>query len=134
MDKKYITNKAFSSANHRYYLPKDVFTNIEGILVDEENVYVCMVHSQIARDLNLTGNDDTKGIERYNLIVEIKDFLNNSDFNKKQDGIVRMFGNKVAMKYNQNAKDGGPWIWNDDFYCASLSDLRHIKNLLYNFD
>lgn len=144
MDNKYIINEHFTSHAKRFYLPKDIFYRLDnGMLVDVQDAFVCMAHSQTARDLNLTGNDDGKGTERYHLIKDIKNFFERDsedpgkDFQERiEPGILRMWDNQVAMKYNQNAKDpvGSPWIWNDEFYCAPLTDLKHIYNLLYNFN
>ena len=144
MDNKYITGEAFSSHAKCYYLPNDEFIRLpNGMLIDSQNNFVCMAHSQKARDLNLAGNDDSKGMERYHIMKDIKNFFirqgeypddRSEDFsNRIEPGIVRLWDNKIAMKYNQNADGSGPWLWNDDFYCAPLSDLKHIYNLLYKF-
>lgn len=143
MDKEYICGKAFGKhsalVGDHFYMIGDKFTRIdEHALVDANGVFLCNAHSQFARDTILVGNDDRKGKERYILCKEIIDFLLNregpEDFEKRvEPGIDRLQDNKVAMKYNQNASDpSSPWIWNDNFYCAPIKDLRYIKRLLYD--
>ena len=142
MDKEYICGVAFNKNSGIYgemfYLNGSKFKNIgEGKLIDDANRFVCMAHSQFARDKVLVGNDDRKGKERYILCKEIVDFFKREgpdDFEKRiEPGIIKLWDNKIAMKYNQNAEDpGSPQIWGDNFYCAPVKDLRYIKRLLYD--
>lgn len=120
MDKEYICGVPFSKnskiTGDLFYLGGTTFKNIgEGKLVDSKGLFVCMAHSQFARDNILVGNDDRKGKERYELCKDIIKFFERSgpkDFEERiEPSIIRLWDNKVAMKYNQNAEDpGSPWI------------------------
>lgn len=120
MDKEYICGIAFNKDSgiygNMFYLSGTKFINVgEGKLIDDAQRFVCMAHSQFARDNILVGNDDRKGKERYELCKDIIKFFERGgpkDFeNRIEPGIIRLWENKVAMKYNQNAEDpSSPWI------------------------
>jgi len=111
--KKYTNGEAFSIDSavrgKMNYLPEANFINSNGMLIDEKGKFVCMAHSQLARDFKLVGNDDNRGQERYYLVNEIVNFFNaedDDDFtNRVKPKIIAAFNNKFIMGYNQNKKD-----------------------------
>ena len=109
-------------------------TKGDGYLYDEKGNFMCCTHSELARIYNIVGNDDGNWEERGDLVTKIKSFLlydNHEEFERCVEPLLcKMWEDDQCLQFNQFAKDGGPWIWNDDFYCASITDLREVYNKL----
>lgn len=143
MDKEYICGASFckdsSLYGKQFYFEGTKFINIgDGKLIDNMNRFVCMVHSQLARDNILVGNDDGEGKKRYLLCKDIINFFRRNEqtqnlIHEVESKIDLMYNNKIFLKYNQNANDLLlPQIQGDNFYCAPIKDLQYIKKFLYN--
>lgn len=90
---------------------------------------VCINTSQIAYDY-FARNDDEQGLERGDLILEIKKKLS------KRDDKYQTRWNKLWEDTKANTLRRPDftdfWIWGYQFYNASIEDLQHIRELIKN--
>ena len=89
---------------------------------------ICYTKSQNAYDY-FARNDDGKGLERGKLTAEIIKLLNNRKDGKYQDRWDRIWGDLSLLKYKRPEHEDR-WLWNHDFYCASVEELEHIKKMI----
>ena len=141
MDKEYRVPNNFhkEEVSRTFDYPKGTpFKNLKnnGYLYDENGNFMCCTFSELARIFNLVGNDDGRWEERGPLVIEIKAFIQyekHEEFeNRVEPLLIKMWEDEQFLKYNQFAKDGGPWIWNEDFYCAPIDELKEKVNNLRN--
>ena len=74
-------------------------------------------------------NDDGKGLERGKLTAEIIKLLNNRNDGKYQDRWDRIWGDLSLLKYKRPEHDDY-WLWNFDFFNASIEELNRIKSMI----
>ena len=73
-------------------------------------------------------NEDNMGMLRGYLTQAIQKILSKRDSNY-QIRWDKVYGDKIAQHYKRNDyKDY--WLWNHDFFHASIKDLRHIAKLV----
>ena len=106
-----------------------------GTKLDEENNVInncgnpiCYTTSQNAYDY-FARNDDGKGLERGKLTAEIIKLLNNRKDGKYQDRWDRIWGDLSLLKYKRPEHDDY-WLWNYDFFNASIEELNRIKSMI----
>ena len=106
-----------------------------GKKLDEENNVIsycgnpiCYTKSQNAYDY-FARNDDGKGLERGKLTAEIIKLLNNRKDGKYQDRWDRIWGDLSLLKYKRPEHDDY-WLWNYDFFNASIEELNRIKSMI----
>ena len=106
-----------------------------GTKLDEENSvishcgnHICYIKSQNAYDY-FARNDDGKGLERGKLTAEIIKLLNNRKDGKYQDRWDRIWGDLSLLKYKRPEHDDY-WLWNHDFFNASIEELNRIKSMI----
>lgn len=88
---------------------------------------VCIYRSQIAKD-NFAINTDGRGLERFDLIQDIKKTLANRD-DHWQERWDKVWSDDLCLTF-QNPDHQDFWIWNDFFYDADIEELEHIKELI----
>ena len=89
---------------------------------------ICYIKSQNAYDY-FARNDDGKGLERGKLTAEIIKLLNNRKDGKYQDRWDRIWGDLSLLKYKRPEHDDY-WLWNFDFFNASIDELNRIKSMI----
>ena len=89
---------------------------------------ICYIKSQNAYDY-FARNDDGKGLERGKLTAEIIKLLNNRKDGKYQDRWDRIWGDLSLLKYKRPEHDDY-WLWNCDFFNASIEELNRIKSMI----
>ena len=88
---------------------------------------ICYTKSQNAYDY-FARNDDGKGLERGKLTSEIIKLLNCKD-GKHQNRWYRIWGDLSLLKYKRPEHDDY-WLWNYDFFNASIEELNRIKSMI----
>ena len=106
-----------------------------GTKLDETNNVIsycgnpsCCIKSQNAYDY-FARNDDGKGLERGKLTAEIIKLLNNRGGGGGQDRWDRIWGDLSLLKYKRPEHDDY-WLWNYDFFNASIEELNRIKSMI----
>ena len=89
---------------------------------------ICYIKSQNAYDY-FARNDDGKGLERGKLTSEIIKLLNNRNDGKYQDRWDRIWGDLSLLKYKR-PEHPDHWLWNYDFFNASIEELNRIKSMI----
>ena len=89
---------------------------------------ICYTTSQNAYDY-FARNDDGKGLERGKLTAEIIKLLNNRKDGKYQDRWDRIWSDLSLLKYKRPEHDDY-WLWNFDFFNASIEELNRIKSMI----
>lgn len=74
-------------------------------------------------------NDDGKGLKRGKLTAEIIKLLNNRKDGKYQDRWDRIWGDLSLLKYKRH-EHPDHWLWNFDFFNASIEELNRIKSMI----
>lgn len=90
-------------------------------------VVICTNHSQNAYEY-FARNDDGNGLERGKLSQTIIKTLAKRD-KLYQDRWDMVWGDDLCRKYRRAEYDDY-WLWNHEFYNASIEDLRHIAKLI----
>ncbi len=110
------------------------FDCLENGMIIYNNKPVCYNTSQDAYDY-FVRNDDSKGVERGELIEYILDSTKKDrqkDEDKRQK-IWNIFWNDTFIINNFKRKDHiETWLWNFNFYNASIDDLLYIKHIIDN--
>ena len=89
---------------------------------------ICFARSQNAHDY-FAVNDDGKGLERGKLTSEIIKLLNNRKDGKYQNRWDRIWGDLSLLKYKR-PEHPDHWLWNFDFFNASIEELNRIKSMI----
>lgn len=92
-----------------------------------KNKPLCFITSENAHS-HFAINDDGKGLERGNLIQTILATLKCKDENY-QNRWDRIWEDEVSQRYKR-IEHPNHWLWNHDFFCANIDDLKHILNLI----
>lgn len=123
----YIVTKRFKmlGMNHKQFnLPYGTICKvINNDTISYKNEPICKITSQNAYDY-FCNNDDNKGKERGKLIKKIQDELRKSPV--KWD---ILWDDKTLTKFRKSEHQDY-WIWNFNFYNASIEDLKYIYNLI----
>ena len=88
---------------------------------------ICYTTSQNAYDY-FARNDDGKGLERGKLTAEIIKLLNCKD-GKHLNRWDRIWGDLSLLKYKR-PEHPDHWLWNHDFFNASIEELNRIKSMI----
>lgn len=91
------------------------------------DIVVCTDHSQNAYD-HFARNDDGNGLERGKLTQSIIKCLSKRD-KEHQTRWDKIWEDKLCQKYKRS-EYADYWLWNHDFYNASIDDLTHIAALI----
>lgn len=99
---------------------------------DENLIYylgkpLCVVSSQNAYDY-FSQNDDGNGLIRGELVRTIKRVLERKG-QGHQDRWDKVWSDQLCQKYKMKEHEDF-WLWNYDFYNASIEDLNYIANLI----
>lgn len=91
---------------------------------------VCYVSSQIAYDY-FSQNDDGMGKERGMLVNNILSTLLGMFNEPYRRGKIwkKIWSDRICLKYKRPEYDDR-WLWNYDFYNASIPDLQYIAKLV----
>ena len=129
---RYITTSRFKQKAicGEVNLPYGAKCQCDGNCITYNNELICYTTSQNAYDY-FSINDDGNGLERGKLIQKIRDILATPD-EKHQIRWNKIWDDKSLRKFRRNEEfiDDDTWLWNKDFYCASLLDLYYILNLI----
>lgn len=125
----YITIKRarFQSISGPVNLPYGTEIQAEDGFLTIEGAPLCGDHSQNAYDF-FARNDDGQGEERGKLIQAIRKVLEKRDADH-QTRWDKVWADKLCQKYKR-AEHADFWLWNHDFFNASIPDLRHIAALV----
>lgn len=88
---------------------------------------VCKNTSQNAFEY-FARNDDEQGLQRGDLIMEIKKTLSKRD-NKHQARWDKLWADDKANQLRRQEFEDF-WCWGFQFYNASIEDLQHVKGLI----
>lgn len=88
---------------------------------------LCGDHSQNAYEF-FARDDDGNGLERGKLTQAIKVILAKRD-KQHQARWDRIWADPICQKYRR-VEHADYWLWNHDFYNASIYDLQHIAKLI----
>ena len=90
------------------------------------NLPLCITSSQNAHDY-FSINEDGKGIQRGKLIHNITSLLRKRDKNHQKRWNL-IWEDSKCQRY-KSSEHSHHWLWNHDFYNASIEDLTYIWNL-----
>lgn len=129
----YIITKSFENLNDQVYEVGTPLQNHGGALCFGDK-FIFMAHSENARNHSV-GNDDGEWQRRRELIDKINGMisvdLTRETYDEHSKKIEKLWSYSKAMKY---CKGGSPetdaWIWNDNFYCATIRDLELILKFI----
>lgn len=101
---------------------------VNGIITYEGN-QLCYNRSQNAYDY-FASNDDGMGLKRGKLIQNITRALANPS--KRQERWDRIWGDTSLHRFRRNEEYADPntWLWNFDFFNASIEDLAYIWKIV----
>lgn len=88
---------------------------------------LCAVASKNSHDF-FSPNEDGNGLKRGVLVTAIRKALEKRDKNH-QARWDKVWGDAIAAKYKRKDHEDF-WLWNHDFYEASIEDLRHIAAII----
>ena len=124
---KYITTKRLKSKtiSGQLNIPYGTECEVCNNVIYYKSSPVCYITSQIAYDY-FSQNDDSHGLERGNIIKEIKRMLSKKD-EKYQDRWDKLWNDEYCHQFRRK-EHGDFWIWGFSFYNASIEDLTYILN------
>ena len=127
--KKYAAYKEFQKFKGKLYPVGSEFENRDGQIYNEDG-FMCLAASEKAKE-TLVGNDDGMWKKRGELVNEIRELIKITG-DKPVDKILAvydwLFSDKTVYQYGKNHNpDTDAWIWNADFFAASIEDLEYIK-------
>lgn len=96
------------------------------VIYRQDRQPLCLITSENAH-MYFTVNDDGLAKERRQLIEDIAKLLSDEKRMKKRWDVV--WNDLTCRKYKRKEL-ADFWLWNHDFYGASLDDLQYIKKLL----
>ena len=96
------------------------------VIYRQDRQPLCLITSENAH-MYFTVNDDGNAKERRKLIDDIAKLL--SEEKKMEKRWDRVWNDLVCRKFKRK-EHADFWLWNHDFYGASLEDLQYIKKLL----
>lgn len=96
------------------------------VIYRQDRQPLCLITSENAH-MYFTVNDDGLAKERRQLIEDIAKLLSDERRMEKRWDVV--WNDLTCRKYKRKEL-ADFWLWNHDFYGASLDDLQYIKKLL----
>ena len=93
-------------------------------MISKDHQPLCLTTSENAHNY-FARNDDGRGLERGQLIKDIKNLLASKD---NQERWNKIWEDEFCQKFKRS--DNSDWIWNQDFYEAEIEDLQYIYNLI----
>lgn len=96
------------------------------VIYRQDRQPLCLITSENAH-MYFTVNDDGLAKERRQLIEDIAKLLSDEKRMEKRWDVV--WNDLTCRKYKRKEL-ADFWLWNHDFYGASLDDLQYIKKLL----
>ena len=128
---RYINHTQFNKHNGKSYpIGSDFLCDEKGRIYNEDG-FMCLLSSQKSIDC-LVGNDDHKGEERGKLVKDIYDILYHPlSEDHKEDQLETLWNDDIALLYAiHKTPEDGAWLWNANYYCAPIEELKHILELL----
>lgn len=128
---EYICYKRFKDNGMDGYinLPRgSEVEEVDGIIASGSKA-ICKNTSQAAYE-HFARNNDNQGLQRGDLIIEIKKILSKRD-NKYQTRWNKLWADKEANKLRMPDHQDF-WCWGFQFYNATIEQLNHIKDLIAN--
>jgi len=101
-------------------------------IISINNEPICLTTSEIAYTY-FARDDDGCGLERGKLITKIKDKLrsdNEKNSARKYKRRWKLIWADESLHRFRRKEHEDFWIWNHDFYNASIEDLKYILNLI----
>ena len=95
------------------------------VIYRQDKQPLCLITSENAH-MYFTVNDDGLAKERRQLIEDIAKLLSDEKMEKRWDVV---WNDLTCRKYKRK-EFADFWLWNHDFYGASLDDLQYIKKIL----
>ena len=95
------------------------------VIYRQDRQPLCLITSENAH-MYFTVNDDGLAKERRQLIEDIAKLLSDEKMEKRWDVV---WNDLTCRKYKRK-EFADFWLWNHDFYGASLDDLQYIKKIL----
>lgn len=95
------------------------------VIYRQDKQPLCLITSENAH-MYFTVNDDGLAKERRQLIEDIAKLLSDKKMEKRWDVV---WNDLICRKYKRE-EFADFWLWNHDFYGASLDDLQYIKKIL----
>ena len=95
------------------------------VIYRQDKQPLCLITSENAH-MYFTVNDDGLAKERRQLIEDIAKLLSDKEMEKRWDVV---WNDLTCRKYKRK-EFADFWLWNHDFYSASLDDLQYIKKIL----
>jgi hypothetical protein len=108
-------------------LPATTICELSGNMIMYEGKPICIVTSQVSHE-HFTRNDDGQGLLRGSLIKAIQRCLTKRDVNY-QNRWDKVWDDSLCQKYKRKEHQDF-WLWNHDFFNASIEDLKYIANLI----
>lgn len=96
------------------------------VIYRQDRQPLCLITSENAH-MYFTVNDDGLAKERRQLIEDIAKLLSDERRMEKRWDVV--WNDLICRKYKRKEL-ADFWLWNHDFYGASLDDLQYIKKIL----
>lgn len=96
------------------------------VIYRQDKQPLCLITSENAH-MYFTVNDDGLAKERRQLIEDIANLLSDEKRMEKRWDVV--WNDLTCRKYKRKEL-ADFWLWNHDFYGASLDDLQYIKKIL----
>ena len=96
------------------------------VIYRQDKQPLCLITSENAH-MYFTVNDDGLAKERRQLIEDIAKLLSDEKRMEKRWDVV--WNDLTCRKYKRK-EFADFWLWNHDFYGASLDDLQYIKKIL----
>lgn len=96
-------------------------------MISKDYQPLCLTTSENAHNY-FARNDDGRGVERGQLIKDIKKLLAPKDDQSDQERWNKIWEDEFCQKFKKS--DNSDWIWNQDFYEAEIEDLQYIYNLI----
>lgn len=126
---KYITHKRFKhdTLQRHFNIPAMTECDEIGGIITHDGSQICHIESYNAHQY-FARNDDGNGMLRGELTQAIQKALANNDENH-QARWDKVWDDPVCQPYKRKDHEDF-WLWNHDFYNASIEDLQHIAALV----
>ena len=130
---QYITIKRFKRRGIGGYVNIPYGKTLElkdDVLLYYDDKPVCVARSAASHE-HFTRNDDGNGLERSKLSHAIINALASENFDTPQErneAWQAIWNDSLTQKYRR-PEHLDYWLWNDDFYNASIDDLKYIAAL-----
>jgi hypothetical protein len=126
---KYITYKRFKDRAicGDVNIPANTECEERNGMIYYNNNPICLITSENAH-MHFTVNDDGEGMKRGKIIHDINLLLRRKDDNY-QSRWDKVWEDELCQKYKR-PEHQDHWLWNHEFYNASMDDLKYIENLI----